>query len=99
MLEFNRDEFSQWKHLSSTNSVVIAPCYIGEGVKLENSVVGPHVSVGNNTTIVNARVENAIVGENTFIAHTSISNSMLGNHVTFNSHVRSVSIGDYSTVD
>jgi glucose-1-phosphate thymidylyltransferase len=47
------------------DSVIIPPCFIGEGVKIINSVVGPHVSLGANTVVRNTRIINTIVQENT----------------------------------
>ena len=63
------------------NSVIIAPCFIGENVQLINSVVGPHVSVGDNSKIINSVVTNSIIQNNTNIETAVIDNSMIGNHV------------------
>ena len=34
-----------------TNSVILPPCHIGEGVVIERSVIGPHVTLGAGTVV------------------------------------------------
>ena len=83
---------------NATNSVIIPPCYIGEGVTLENTVVGPHVSIADGTTIKNSVIDNSIVYANTEISNGNFSNSMIGNHVKYNGSRTDASIGDYTTI-
>lgn len=82
-----------------TNSTIIQPCFIGEGVQLVNAVVGPHASIGANTKISNSVLSNSIVQHNTEISNAVISNSMIGSYVKYNGLARDLSIGDYSTID
>ena len=37
----------------TNNSVLIEPVYLGENVEIDNAVIGPYVSVGDNSKIVN----------------------------------------------
>jgi glucose-1-phosphate thymidylyltransferase len=85
------------KTATLTNSVVIAPCFIGENVTLENAVVGPFVSVGNNSSINSSVVRNSIVRENTSIQDAGIDNSLIGNYVQYRQQLRDLSMGDYTT--
>jgi glucose-1-phosphate thymidylyltransferase len=80
------------------NSVVIAPSYRGEGVVLENSVVGPYASIGKNTKISGSVISEAIVQENTQISGVVIKNSMVGNHVVLKSREQDLSVGDYNQI-
>jgi glucose-1-phosphate thymidylyltransferase len=83
--------------LSLTSSQVIEPCYIGEGVELVNSVVGPHVSIGKGTKIENSRIENSVIQEGCIIKNQNLSNTMLGNAVQLYAEPVSLSLSDYST--
>jgi len=83
--------------LSLTSSQVIEPCYIGEGVELVNSVVGPHVSIGKGTKIENSRIENSVIQEGCIIKNQNLSNTMLGNAVHIHAEPVSLSLSDYST--
>ena len=80
------------------NSVIIPPCFIGDNAVIENSVVGPHVSVGTSTRISDSRLKNSIIQSNTHISHAVLVNSMLGNFVNFETKPLDLSVGDYNTV-
>ena len=85
--------------LVKENSIVIEPCFIGEGVKLENAVVGPYASIGANTTISNSVVANSIIQHETSISNAVIKDSMIGSKVNYKGLARDLSIGDYTNVD
>ena len=79
------------------NSIIIEPCFIAEEVKIENSVVGPHVSIGNGSTIINSVVQTSIIQSNSVIHSQCIANSMIGNYANLQGAMREFSLGDYST--
>ena len=79
------------------NAQIIQPCFIGAGVTIENSVVGPHVSVGEGTVISNSRIRNSIIQKNCRLENLMLSNSMLGNSVQYSGPVQDLSLGDFST--
>ncbi|MFW5944450.1 MAG: sugar phosphate nucleotidyltransferase, partial [Bacteroidota bacterium] len=80
------------------NSVVIDPCYIGEGVRLKNSVVGPYVSVENNTCIKNSLISNSIIQSDTHLERVNIVNSMIGNNINMEGKPSDLSVGDYTNI-
>ena len=82
---------------TNNNSVIIAPCFIGEHVQLNNSVVGPHVSIGANTVITDSVIKNSIIQTHSKITNAGIQNSMIGNSVVYNGKMQDLSMGDYST--
>ncbi|WP_022821978.1 sugar phosphate nucleotidyltransferase [Hymenobacter norwichensis] len=81
-----------------TNSVLIAPVYIGEGAIITDSVVGPHVSVGDKSNIRGSVVSNSIVQQSATVAHANVTNSMIGNFATVTSTPNDLSLGDYNTL-
>lgn len=81
------------------NSTIIQPCYIGKGVRLENSVVGPHVSLGANTQLNSCIIGNSIVQDNTILKNVVIKDSMIGSHVQYEGMARNLSVGDYNSVN
>lgn len=96
VLEFDKKQNLISTTHTSQNSIIIEPCYIGENVQLINSIVGPHVSIGNNSIIEDSVVKNSIVQTNTKITCANINNSMLGNYVEFKNNSLELSIGDYN---
>ena len=88
-------------HISTSakinNSVIIPPCFIGDDVIIESSVVGPHVSIGKNTKVTNSILKNSIVRDHAQLKHAGIDNSLIGNYVHYHGQLKDLSIGDYST--
>lgn len=80
------------------NSVVIQPCFIGENVQIENSIIGPHVSVGAGSTITNSIVKNSIIQTETSISNVVLEEAMIGNKVQMKGTPNNSSLGDYTTV-
>lgn len=78
------------------NSKIIEPCFLGEGVQLQNSTVGPFASIGAGTIIENSYVKNSIIQTHSVIKNATLDNAMIGNHATFDGNFTNVSIGDYS---
>lgn len=79
------------------NSIIIPPCYIGENVKVVNSVIGPHVSVGAGTMVSNTLVRNTIIQRNSNIEHLNLENSMIGNYVEIQGDVSELNVGDFAS--
>jgi glucose-1-phosphate thymidylyltransferase len=97
-LELHKDNFSKPNSLKVVNSEIIEPCFIGENVEINNSKVGPYVSIGNNTIINNSEINNSIIQTNATLQNTKLANSMLGNYVQVNGGEYELSLGDYSVI-
>ena len=79
--------------------MIIPPCYIGENVVIENSVVGPHVSIGKGSRIFNAVVSNTNIQQNSEVANAVMANSMIGSNAAYVGSARDLSLGDFSTIN
>lgn len=80
------------------NSTIIEPCFIGDGTKIVNSVVGPHVSIGSNSTIENCVIKNSLVQHHTKVKNAVLTDSMIGSLVDYEGKMSDISIGDYTTI-
>ena len=100
VLDFDFEKNIPLVHASAkiTNSQIIPPCFIGENACIENSIIGPHVSLGASTKINSSILKNSNIQENTSITNAVIFNSMIGSHVVYNGKANDLSIGDYSIV-
>lgn len=96
-LEFIKNTDLVSKKAKLVNSVVIAPCYVGDGAIIENSVIGPHVSVGESSEIRDSRISMSIIQKHSKISNSVLHNSMLGNYVSLEGRGTDVSLGDYNT--
>ena len=98
-LEFIKDQKLVSPKAKLTNAVIIQPCFVGDDVVIENSVVGPYVSVGKNSHIKDSRISNSIIQTNTKISQVVLENSMLGNFVNFEARALDLSVGDFNTMN
>lgn len=100
VLEYDKDKGTLFVAQSAEieNSMIIAPCFIGENVVIKDSVVGPHVSIGANSNIAISVVKNSIIQHNSSIKNAIVANSMIGSNAHFESVAQDLSIGDYTTI-
>ena len=56
---------------------VIAPCYIGKGVKIANSTIGPNVSVGDGCVVENSIISNAVLWDSVMVSGQTLDNVIL----------------------
>jgi len=99
ILEFEKDQNLVSSSAVIENSTLIQPVQIADGVRIENSVVGPHVSVGKNAVIKNARVSNSIVRSDSSINNAVIENSLIGMQTAIDLSALDLSMGDFSTMN
>lgn len=98
-LDFMQGESLVSKSVNLSNSLIIQPSYIGEGVVLTNSIVGPYVSIGDNTRVENSVISNSIIQKNSVIQNKVIASSLIGNFAKIAGKPTDVSLGDYSEIE
>ncbi len=99
ILEIRKGEFKIEESRFNHGTKIIEPCFIDQDVVLENSTIGPHVSIGKGSVIRNSVISNSIVQKNCTIDNANFSNSMIGNYVSINGQAHEYSLGDYSTLN
>ncbi len=99
VLEFIRGGNNRSESAIIENSIIIDPCFIAEGVKISNSVVGPHVSIGKDTQISSSVISNSIIQTETTIDGLVAKDSMIGNKTTIKHSAKSLSVGDYNEIE
>jgi glucose-1-phosphate thymidylyltransferase len=99
VLEFDKNKPDlKGINLKNTNSIIIEPCFIGDNVIIENSVVGPYASIGNNCKVLNSIVKNSIIQNEVKITSANIVNSMLGKGAEVSGKALNLSISDYTQI-
>ncbi len=100
VLEHNKSINLVDKEVKILDSDIIPPCFIGPGVILQNSSVGPHVSIGSGTKIANSKITASIIQNNSTIDNAKLKNSMIGNNVYYDGRNLSqeISIGDFCEI-
>lgn len=81
------------------NTTIHEPVFIGEGVHLTNSEVGPFVSIESNAIIENSTLKNSIIQSSATIKNSSLERSTVGNFAEANGVSGEIHIGDHSVVN
>ncbi len=92
-----KNDFDEESH-EVENSIILEPVYLGRGVCIKNSVIGPNVSVEADTVIEDSRIENSIIYEHSQINSVNIKNSVIGNYASVDSVSDVLLLGDYGKI-
>ena len=84
------------KKIKLVNSKIIPPCSIADGTIIKDSLVGPHVSVGPGSEILNSTISNSIIQSNSKIRNAKFQKSMIGNNCIYDGEGQEINIGDFS---
>lgn len=78
---------------------VVPPVCVAPDVILENTVIGPNVSIGSGSTIRGGHVRESIVGENSVLDGCELHDSLIGDQVTASGLSGTASLGDHTVID
>jgi glucose-1-phosphate thymidylyltransferase len=99
LLETNRHLLGRLGPAKARDGVIlIPPVYIADSAIVENSVVGPHVSVGEHARITNSVINDSIIGAGAQLAGCYLHKSLIGDHAVVEAGARQLNVGDSSEV-
>lgn len=81
------------------NSIIIQPVNIGKNCQICDSIVGPFVTIGDETVIKRAIIRDSIVGNNTSIADIVLKKSVIGSDSDIKGFSQSLNLGDNTEID
>ena len=81
------------------NAIIIHPVSIGTNCRITNSIIGPHVTIGNDALIVNAIVQDSIIGNFASLSEVILRHSVIGNDTSITGMKHSLNIGDNTEID
>lgn len=81
------------------NSVIISPVSIGAGCVIKNSIIGPNVAIGENTTVDYSIVKDSIIGSFSNLYDIVLDDSVIGSDTNLRGESRSLNIGDNTSID
>ena len=103
MLATNRYLLSRSDHVEQLhdfpNSIIIPPVSIEADVLIENSVIGPYVSIGSGTIIRQSLIENSIIGERAVLNQCLLNRSLIGTRGEVQGHFRQLNIGASNQIE
>ncbi|MBK7873126.1 MAG: NTP transferase domain-containing protein [Saprospiraceae bacterium] len=81
------------------SAIIIHPVSIGADCQIVNSIIGPHVTIGNNAKINNAIVKDSIIGNYASLREVILHHSVVGNDTAITGMKHSLNIGDNTEID
>lgn len=81
------------------NTVIIPPVSIGAGCNIKNSIIGPNVAIGDNTTIDYSIIKDSIIGSYSNLFDIVLNASVIGSDTNLRGESRSLNIGDNTSID
>lgn len=81
------------------NTVLIQPVSIGKNCTIKNSIVGPNVTIGDNTEIDYSIIKSSIIGSFSNLYDIVLDFSLIGSDTTIRGETRTLNIGDNTDID
>ncbi len=81
------------------NTVIIQPVRIGKGCDVRNSIIGPNVTIGENTNIESSIIKNSIIGSYSNLFDIVLDYSLIGSDTGIHGETRTLNIGDNTDID
>ncbi|MBI5743289.1 MAG: NTP transferase domain-containing protein [Elusimicrobia bacterium] len=99
LLETNRHILDKKKFSpKAKNSLIIPPVYISPTAKVEGSIVGPYVSLGDGVRVESSIISDAIVNENASIQNMNLTGSLVGPSATVIGRKDQLNVGENSEI-
>lgn len=100
LLQTNRFLLDGFKRKTSIpGSIVIPPVSIAPTVTIENCVIGPYVSIADNTVVSNSVIKDTIINKNAVVKNILLTESLIGDNAIVNGKLHRLNVGDSSEVD
>lgn len=80
-------------------TIIIPPVHIGANCVISHSIIGPNVSIGNDSHITSSMVRDSIVGSFASLTDVVLHGSIIGNDSALHGPRQSLNIGDNTEID
>ena len=78
--------------------IFVPPVYIGNNVEISNSIVGPYVSISDDSVIVDSIVRNSIINQGALIQSSTLEGSLIGEQARVEGEFQRLNVGDSSVI-
>ncbi|MFQ5869844.1 MAG: sugar phosphate nucleotidyltransferase [Candidatus Zixiibacteriota bacterium] len=79
-------------------STLIPPVYVSPSVKVENSIIGPDVSIADEATIKHSIIRNSIISQGASVSNSILESSLIGKNAQVSMAFGELNVGDSSQV-
>jgi glucose-1-phosphate thymidylyltransferase len=77
-------------------TVILPPVFIHPSAVVENSVIGPHASIGANCTISSCIIRESIIDANSVVTDVILENSLIGQEAQIQRKAAVMNVGDHN---
>ena len=95
----SREEFMNTNSYNFPTSVIIPPVSIASNCKIEHSIIGPYVAIGEKTSVRNSIIENTIIGSFSRLDVAVLNGSVIGSDTILKGPSQSLNIGDNTEIN
>jgi len=100
LLETNRALLARVEEVPKRpGSIIIPPVWIDDSAAIQNSIIGPNVSVAGGAIIKDSIVRDSIVSEYAAVENLILQRSIIGDRATTQGRPASLNVGDSSQVE
>jgi glucose-1-phosphate thymidylyltransferase len=80
------------------NAIIIPPVFIAPSAVVKNSIIGPHVSVGDGAHIEDSIIKDSIISTQAEVRQCLLESSLVGNHSSVIGTYSKLNLGDSSEI-
>jgi len=84
------------KKYKRKDSLIKNPVFIGKNVTLENCVIGPFATIGDNCSLKNCNISNSIVSEDCVLDNSILTESIIGKSSKVKNKKAVLNLGEFS---
>ncbi|HTQ66142.1 MAG TPA: sugar phosphate nucleotidyltransferase [Puia sp.] len=81
------------------NTIIIHPVSIASGCEIKNSIIGPNVAIGEQTSVNYSIIKDSIIGSFADLFDIVLTHSLIGSDTEVKGESRSLNIGDNTEID
>ncbi|MFX0009857.1 MAG: sugar phosphate nucleotidyltransferase [Candidatus Hermodarchaeota archaeon] len=81
------------------DSKLVPPVFIGNNINIKNSIIGPNVSIGDDSVLEKCILSESVIGDGVFLKKIISSNSIIGDYSILEDLIKkNITIGDSSYI-
>jgi glucose-1-phosphate thymidylyltransferase len=80
-------------------TIIIPPVSIARNCNIRNAIIGPNVTIGDNTVIKYSIIKNSIIGSFSNLNEVVLNSSIIGSDANIRGLTQSLNIGDNTEID
>ena len=80
------------------NNIICPPVFIAPGARIENSIIGPSTTIGEEVQIKGCIIQDSIVGDKAQVENALLRRSIIGREAAIRGAFKKLNISDKSEI-